>query len=93
MTTITLKQAAQLLQDKKDGRFFTVTFVKRSTGERRVMNCRKGVVKFLRGGELPYDASEKNLVTVFDVPKRDYRSINLDTVKGIRADKEVYVVG
>jgi len=93
MVAITNKEAVELLQNRKSGRFFTVTFVKRSNGEVRKMNCRKGVVKYLRGGELRYNPSNKNLITVYDIPKRDYRSINLETVKEIRADKKIYIVG
>lgn len=92
MVEITKKEAVNLLQNRKSGRFFTVTFVKRSNGEVRVMNCRKGVTKHLRGGELRYDPAQKNLITVYDIPKRAYRSVNLEAVKEIRADKNIYSV-
>lgn len=68
-----------------DGRFATVTFVKRSTGETRRMRCRTGVTKALRGGAPAYDPDEHGLVTVYDLDRRDYRSIPADSVVEVRA--------
>ena len=66
------------------GRIFAIEFVKRSTGELRLMNCRTGVVSRLRGGERAYDPESKGLVTVFDMNKNDYRSVPLDGVTRIK---------
>ncbi len=64
-----------------NGQFFTVKFVKKD-GTERVMNARLGVTKHLRGGEST-TAHKDNLITVFDLHKKAYRCINLDTVKQI----------
>lgn len=68
-----------------DGRITTVTFKKRTTGEVRVMNCRSGVKKHLKGDGPRYDFKEKNLVCVYDVQKRDYRTINCDSIISVKA--------
>jgi len=65
---------------ESNGRFFSVTFIKRSNGEERTMVCRTGVKKHLKGGELGYIPSEKELAVVFDQQKQGYRTIPLEAV-------------
>lgn len=74
------------------GRIFRVTFVKRTTGELRDMNCRLGVTRYLRGGELPFSPKEKNLIIVYDVKKKGYRSISLDNVHQIVGGRQVWTI-
>lgn len=64
----------------KNGKFFTVKFIKRSTGQERVMNCRLGVQKHLKGGSKAFDDAEHKLVTVYDVKAEGYRSIPLENL-------------
>lgn len=84
-----------------EGYFFSVHFIKRTTGELREMNCRFGVKSRLRGGQAAYNAKEKNLLCVFDPraenkkePKLedgtyprtgDYRSIAVENLTYFRA--------
>jgi len=71
-----------------NGKFFTVQFIKKN-GDLRRMVARIGVKKYLKGGENPaknYD----NLIVVFDVQKRAYRMINLDTLINFKCGKESY---
>jgi hypothetical protein len=77
---------------KSSGRVFGVTFIKRTTGEVRDMNCRGGVRKHLRGGELAYDPKAKRLITVFDMAKGDYRMINCDSIIRIAVDGTTFRV-
>jgi hypothetical protein len=74
------------------GEFFTVTFVKRTDGTTRTMNARLGVRKYLRGGELSYDAAEKELLPVFDVPKSAYRMIDLRSIISAKVGGQEYIV-
>lgn len=67
-----------------NGAIFTATFVKRTDEQDRTMNCRLGVTKALKGGELAYDPAAYNLRVVYDVQKRAYRMINLDTLDKIK---------
>jgi len=90
--TLTKDEAKRKVEDYDGSQVFTVTFVKRSTGEKRVMNCRKGVVKHLKGGEQKYDPAKKNLVTVFDMQKGQYRTIALESIMKIAMQGEVFDV-
>jgi hypothetical protein len=93
---ITRDEAKRLIKDTK-GKFFTVTFTKKD-GTERVMNARLGVKKYLKGGELPYDADEKGLIPVYDVKlgktqKDDaYRMVNLSTIKNLKIGNNEYTV-
>lgn len=69
-----------ILKAGENGRIFSVKFVKRTNNEIRTMNCRLGVTKHLKGGEQGYDPKDHNLITVWDLQKKAYRSINLETV-------------
>ena len=64
----------------ENGKIFTVTFIKRSTGEERTMNARLYVTKHLKGGSKSYDDSAKKLLTVYDMQVQGYRCIPLDAV-------------
>lgn len=88
----TASEAHDIIRDLEDGKFFTVVFRKRTTGELRVMNCRQRVKKHLKGGEAKYRFSEKGLVSVFDVQKGEYRCFPLDALVSITAGGVEYIV-
>jgi hypothetical protein len=67
-------------------------FIKRTDGTVRVMNARLGVKAYLKGGELPYNPDEKGLIPVFDIPKRAYRMINVDTITNLKIGNNEYNV-
>lgn len=68
------------------GKFFKAVFLKKD-GTLREMTCRFGVKKHLKGGEKPYNAEEKGLWTVFDVEKKDYRSIDTTRIIALKCGK------
>ncbi len=72
------------------GRFFTVVFVKRTTGDIRVMNCRRNVAKHLKGGEISYDPATHKLMPVWDVGANGYRSVPLDNLLSVRVEGREY---
>jgi hypothetical protein len=74
------------------GDFFTVTFVKRTDGTTRVLNGRLGVRRYLKGGDLPYDAAAKELLPVFDAQKGDYRMIDLRSMISAKVGGQEYIV-
>jgi hypothetical protein len=88
--TLNRSEVKQKLKDTR-GRFFTVTFRKKD-GTTRVMNARLGVKAYLRGGSLPYDPEEKNLLPVYDMKSKGYRMVNLDTVSNIKIGNLEYEV-
>lgn len=65
---------------KTNGRFFSIEFIKRTTGEHRKMNARVGVKKYLKGGNQSYDPASRGLRVVFDTQKREYRAVPLENV-------------
>lgn len=69
-----------------NGRTFAVEFIKRTTGELRLMNCRTGVKKHLKGGTQPYDPKAYNLLTVFDMVSGGYRTIPIDGITRIKVN-------
>ena len=87
---ISSSKAGALVENYKGNQFFTVTFIKRSNGESRVMNCRKGVKKHLKGGEKAYDPKAKRLVCVYDIKASGYRSIPLENITNISMEGKDY---
>lgn len=89
----TLRQLAQDIRDKAGGTIFSVCFTKRSTGEQRVMHCRFGVKKYLKGAEgkgQVYKPEDYNLMTVYDVAYGSYKSIPLDSILWFRVRGKTY---
>ena len=84
--------AAWMIKRYHGRQFFTVTFVKRSNGELRTMNCRKGVTIGVNGNGMKFNPADHDLVTVWDVQKRDFRSIPLDSIREISMAGNEYIV-
>lgn len=81
------------------GEVFTVCFIKRTDGTRRVMNARFGVKRHLRGGELKYVPAEKRLLgPVYDMKGNPddpespagYKMINLLSVIWLRWGRKAW---
>ena len=90
MNTLNKLEAYSKIKNSK-GQIFTATFVKKD-GSNRDMNCRLGVKKGINGKGLKYNAFEKLLMPVYDVQKKDYRMLNLNTVFHLRIKKVDYRV-
>lgn len=87
---ITQEEAKRLIK-ATNGKFFTVTFIKKD-GTERVMNARLGVEVYLKGGQLAYDAESKGLITVYDMKSKGYRMVNVNTIKYLKIGKNEYDV-
>lgn len=74
------------------GEFFTVVFRKRKDNSIRTLNGRLGVRRYLKGGDLPYDAAEKELLPVFDAKANGYRMINLRDIISAKVGGQEYIV-
>jgi hypothetical protein len=64
-----------------NGKIFTVEFTKKD-GTIRVMNCRLGVTKYLKGGSSTLDANK--FITVYDMQSKGYRAINKQSILTVR---------
>jgi hypothetical protein len=69
----------QEFKSEVKGNFFRACFIKKD-GSVREMTARFGVKKHLKGGELGYVPEERGYIVVFDVEKKAYRTINMDTL-------------
>jgi hypothetical protein len=87
---ITQEEAKRLIK-ATNGKFFTVTFIKKD-GTERVMNARLGVEVYLKGGKLAYDAESKGLITVYDMKSKGYRMVNVNTITHLKIGKNEYDV-
>jgi hypothetical protein len=90
MTIIINREHAAEIMTSQGGRIFSVIFEKRSTGLDRKMVCIKK--KPLNNNGLKYSPREHNLLNVFDMSISEYRSVNLEGVKKIKASGKEYVV-
>lgn len=73
-----------------NGRFFSVEFLKKDASTRR-LNGRVGVKRYVKGTGMAYDPEERGLLVVYDLQKRGYRMVNLETVKRIKCWGKEYV--
>lgn len=64
-----------------NGKIVTVTFTKKD-GSIRVMNCRLGVTKHLKGGESTLNPNK--YITVYDLQSKGYRAISKDQILDIK---------
>lgn len=82
-----LERIKKTLGDK----FFGVVFQKKD-GSFRKMNARLGVTKHLKGGNKRYDAESYGYLTVFDIQKGQYRTLNTDSIVELKAKGKIYTV-
>lgn len=73
-----------------DGKIFTVEFIKQDKTKRK-MNARLGVSKFVKGTGYP-NGIKTPCIKVYDMQKKGYRQINLETVSTIAANGKKFNV-
>ena len=76
---------------ESNGKIFSAVFTKKN-GEKRLMNCRTKVHRYVKGKGLPFKPQDKGLMTVFDLQKGEYRFINLNTLKELKINGEEYII-
>ena len=83
--------AIQMIKDSK-GKIFGVTFIKRTTGDIRNMSARLGVSKGVTGEGLKYNPESKQLLTVYDMHKKQYRMLNTETLSQLNIQGQLYSI-
>jgi hypothetical protein len=83
-------QKVMRLIDQTQGRFFSVTFLKRETSEERTMLCRTGVRKFVTGTGLKFNPRERGLVSVWSADSQGYRFVPCESVTRLVINGQVY---
>jgi hypothetical protein len=78
----------QLRNKFNNGQFFSVLFRKRSNGAMRMMMCRlsETMTKGKKGGTMPYNATEKNLVNVYDIVEGKHKCIPCDGIEKLNGE-------
>ena len=74
-----------------NGKIFSAVFTKKD-GEKRTMVCRQGVAKYVKGIGLKFKPEERSLIGVFDMHKKAYRFINLETLQSLKVKGRDYKV-
>ena len=77
------KDTARKYIYESNGKIFAAVFTKKN-GEKRSMVCRQGVAKYVTGKGLKFKPEERNLIGVFDMHKKAYRFINIQTLEQIK---------
>jgi hypothetical protein len=97
-------EARTMLQNCTDGTIFTVTFIKRTDGTKRVMKCRKGVKKGTTGQGMSFFPGRDSLLPVYDVKlaqklknegnndDKAYRFISLEKILQVEFKGNTYIV-
>lgn len=89
MNKITQKQAHEMIMSQNN-HVFGVTFEKKG-GSIRSMSARLGVEKFRHGGANS-TAHLPNIVTAFEMDKKQYRKFDITRLRSLRCNKGEYTV-
>ncbi len=81
----------EFIQKARSGQFFTIEFIKRTTGEHRTMNARLGVKAYVSGVGRTFDPKQKNLLGVYDMQNHGYRMVNLEGLVKLRFEGKTYI--
>ena len=96
MVKVISRSQAETKIENSRGRFFSVTFTKRTDGKIRHMTARTGVhsSKYspLTGKGLGYNPKSKNLVNVYEMKTHEYRNINLLGLSNLKINGVPYEV-
>lgn len=71
------------------GKIFSANFTK-ADGSERVMSCRVGVQKNLKGVGLKYDRRKAHNIIVWDMNANGYRTIKTDRLNWIQIEGDKY---
>ena len=90
MQTINKNKAKELIKESK-GLIFSATFTKKD-GTHRLMNARTGKKYTPTGRKAPYKPEDYNLISLYDMRKKAFRMLNLNTLITLSINKEKYLI-
>ena len=82
MKTITRDKAKKYIYNT-NGKIFSAVFTKKD-GQKRLMNCRLKVKKYVNGVGRKFKPEDRGLIGVFDLQKDQHRFINLNTLETLK---------
>ena len=90
MQTINKTRAKELIKESK-GLIFSTTFIK-VDGSHRLMNARLKKYISKTGKAAPYKAENYDLIPIYDMKSKGWRSLNLKTLITLSINKEKYII-
>ena len=90
MNTINRTRAKELIKDS-NGLIFSTTFTKKN-GEHRLMNARLKKYISKTGRKAPYKAENYDLIPIYDMKSKGWRSLNLNTLITLSINKTKYII-
>lgn len=66
-----------------NGRVFSITFIKRSTGKDKTIRARLGVKTKINAKAMRYNTREKKRIVVYDMDKRIYKCIPIEGIEAV----------
>ena len=90
MNTINRTRAKELIKESK-GLIFAATFTKKD-GTSRLMNARLKKYISKTGRKAPYKAEDFNLIPIYDMKSKGWRSLNLNTLLNLSINKNKYII-
>ena len=90
MKTINRATAKELIKQSK-GLIFAATFTKKD-GSSRLMMARLGKKYTPTGKAAPYKAEDYNLLPAYDMQKKAFRMININTLTNLTINANKYII-
>ena len=90
MNTINRTKAKELIKQSK-GLIFSTTFIKKD-GSHRLMNARLKKYISKTGKKAPYKAENYDLIPIYDMKSKGWRSLNLKTLITLSINKTKYII-
>ena len=90
MKTINRNKAKELIKESK-GLIFSTTFIKKDNTI-RTLTSRTGKQYTPTGKKAPYKPSDYNLIALYDMRKKAFRMLNLNTLLTLSINKEKYLI-
>tara|TARA_B110000967_G_scaffold1009_1_gene1064 strand:+ start:4448 stop:4723 length:276 start_codon:yes stop_codon:yes gene_type:complete len=90
MKTINKTKAKELIKESK-GLIFAATFTKKD-GSHRLMNARLKKYISKTGRKAPYKAEDYNLIPIYDMKSKGWRSLNINTLTNLSINANKYII-
>lgn len=91
MKTINRNKAKELIKESK-GLIFAATFLKKDNTIRTLTSRTGKQYKSKTGRKAPYKAENYNLIPLYDMRKKAFRMLNLNTLITLSINKEKYLI-
>ena len=88
--SINKTKAIELIKNSK-GLIFSTSFTKKD-GSHRLMNARLKKYISKTGRKAPYKAEDFNLIPIYDMKSKGWRSLNINTLLTLSINKTKYII-